>query len=195
MSLSELISTYGYAAIGIGTFLEGETILVLGGFAAHRGYLELPWVLVSAFLGTLFGDQLYFYIGHTKGQSVLDKRPVWKSKSEKVFSLLKKHQVLLILGFRFLYGLRTVTPFVLGASKIAPLYFMILNILGAFTWTIVVGVLGYMFGHAVEVIIGDIKRYELWLFIGLAALGVVIWSVHLLLKKRVSANKPIKPSQ
>jgi membrane protein DedA with SNARE-associated domain len=195
MSLSELILTYGYAAIGIGTFLEGETILVLGGFAAHRGYLELPWVLVSAFLGTLFGDQLYFYIGRTKGQSVLDKRPVWKSKSEKVFSLLEKHQVLLILGFRFLYGLRTVTPFVLGASKIAPLYFTILNILGAFTWTIVIGVLGYLFGHAIEVIIGDIKSYELWLFIGLAALGVVIWSVHLLLKKRVSANKPIKPSQ
>lgn len=36
MSLEELISTYGYAAGGIGTFLEGETILILGGFAAHR---------------------------------------------------------------------------------------------------------------------------------------------------------------
>jgi len=48
MSLEELISTYGYAAIGIGTFLEGETILILVGFAAHRGYLELPWVIVFA---------------------------------------------------------------------------------------------------------------------------------------------------
>jgi membrane protein DedA with SNARE-associated domain len=195
MSLSELISTYGYAAIAIGTFLEGETILVLGGFAAHRGYLELPWVLVSAFLGTLLGDQLYFYIGRAKGQSVLDKRPVWKSKSEKVFSLLNKHQVLLILGFRFLYGLRTVTPFVLGSSRIAPSFFLILNILGAFTWTMVIGVMGYLFGHTVEVIIGDIKHYELWVFIGLAALGVIIWSVHLLFKKRVSANKPVKPTQ
>jgi membrane protein DedA with SNARE-associated domain len=195
MSLSELISTYGYAAIAIGTFLEGETILVLGGFAAHRGYLELQWVLVSAFWGTLLGDQLYFYIGRAKGQSFLEKRPVWKSKSAKVFSLLNKHQVLLILGFRFLYGLRTVTPFVLGSSRIAPSFFLILNILGAFIWTIVIGVMGYMFGHTVEVIIDDIKRYELWLFIGLAALGVIIWSVHLLFKKKMSANKPVKPTQ
>jgi len=183
MSLEELISTYGYAAIAIGTFLEGETILVLGGLAAYRGYLELPWVLVSAFLGTLIGDQLYFYIGRAKGHSILEKRRNWKSKSEKVYSLLNKHQVLLIFGFRFLYGLRVVTPIVLGASRIAPLHFLILNILGAFTWTIVIGVMGYIFGHTLEVIIGDVKRYELWIFIGLASLGMIIRTVHLLSKK------------
>ena len=97
--------------------------------------------------------------------------------------MLNKHQVLLILGFRFLYGLRTVTPIALGASRIAPLRFLILNILGALTWTIVIGVMGYMFGHTLEVIIGDVKRYELWLFIGLAALGVIIRTVRLLSKK------------
>jgi membrane protein DedA with SNARE-associated domain len=183
MSLEDLISTYGYAAIAIGTFLEGETILVLGGLAAYRGYLELPWVLVSAFGGTLLGDQLYFYIGRAKGQSILEKRRNWKSKSEKVFSLLNKHQVLLIWGFRFLYGLRTVTPIALGASRIAPVRFLILNILGAFTWTIGIGVMGYIFGHTLEVIIGDVKRYELWLFTGLAALGVTIRTVHLLSKR------------
>jgi len=72
---------------------------------------------------------------------------------------------------------------VLGASRIAPLHFLILNILGAFTWTIVIGVMGYIFGHTLEVILGDVKRYELWIFIGLAALGVIIRTVHLLLKK------------
>ena len=89
----------------------------------------------------------------------------------------------MIFGFRFLYGLRTVTPIALGASRIAPLRFLILNILGALTWTIVIGVMGYMFGHTLEVIIGDVKRYELWLFIGLAALGVIIRTVRLLSKK------------
>jgi membrane protein DedA with SNARE-associated domain len=183
MSLEELISTYGYAAIAIGTLLEGETMLILGGLAAYRGYLKLPWVLVCAFLGTLLGDQLYFYIGRAKGRSILEKRRKWKSKSEKVFSLLNKHQVLLILGFRFLYGLRTVTPMALGASRVAPLRFLILNILGALTWTIVIGVMGYLFGHTLEVIIGDMKHYEVWLFIGLAALGVIMRTVHLLSNK------------
>ena len=90
---------------------------------------------------------------------------------------------MLILGFRFLYGLRTVTPIVLGASRIAPVRFLILNVLGASTWTIVIGIMGYLFGHTLEIIIGDVKRYELWLFIGLAVVGLIIRAVHLLSKR------------
>jgi membrane protein DedA with SNARE-associated domain len=187
MSLQELITTYGYTAIGIGTFLEGETILILGGLAAHSGYLELPWVIVCAFFGTLFGDQLYFYIGRTKGKDFLDKRPRWKSKSEKVFLMLDKHQALLILGFRFLYGLRTITPFIIGASRISPLRFLILNIIGASIWASLVGSLGYLFGQTLELLIGDIKRYELLIFAVLAGIGIVFWLTQLY--KKSSANK------
>ena len=54
------INTYGYAAVFIGCFFEGETILVLGAFAAHRGYLSLAGVCFAAFMGTFLGDQLYY---------------------------------------------------------------------------------------------------------------------------------------
>jgi membrane protein DedA with SNARE-associated domain len=47
----------------VGAFLEGETLLVIAGFLAHRGYLGLPFVIAAAFAGTLAGDQLYFHIG------------------------------------------------------------------------------------------------------------------------------------
>jgi membrane protein DedA with SNARE-associated domain len=30
------MATYGYLAVFLGTLLEGETILLLGGYAAHR---------------------------------------------------------------------------------------------------------------------------------------------------------------
>jgi membrane protein DedA with SNARE-associated domain len=40
MTLESILDPYGYLAVLVGTFLEGETILVLGGFAAHRGYLQ-----------------------------------------------------------------------------------------------------------------------------------------------------------
>lgn len=191
MSPEELISTYGYAAVAIGTFLEGETILILGGFAAHRGYLELPWVILCTFLGTLRGDQLYYYIGRTKGKSALKKRPYWKAKSDKVFLLLNRHQIWLILGFRFLYGLRTVTPFLIGISKISPARFLILDIFGASIWAMIIGTSGYLFGYTLEIIIGDIKHYELLIFFILASVGGVLWLFHLR-KKRKSANNSIQ---
>jgi membrane protein DedA with SNARE-associated domain len=56
-----VIIQFGYPAILVGTFLEGETILVIAGMAAHRGYLDLPVVIGAAFIGTLFGDQLFFF--------------------------------------------------------------------------------------------------------------------------------------
>lgn len=187
MSLEELISTYGYMAVGIGTFLEGETILVLAGFACHRGFLEFPMVILSAFLGTLFGDQLYFYIGRIKGKSFLAKRPAWRSKSARVMSLLEKHQVLLILGFRFLYGLRTMTPFLIGASAVKPIRFLILNIIGSFVWALIIGAGGYTFGNVLELLIGDIKKYEIVVFAILLFFGAVIWGIHF--TRQYLANK------
>ncbi|MEW6186051.1 MAG: DedA family protein [Thermodesulfobacteriota bacterium] len=178
MSLETLIATYGYAAVAVGTFFEGETILVLGGFAAHRGYLELPWVMLWACLGTLCGDQLYFYLGRIKGTAFLEKRPHWKSRSDRVMALLGKRSFLIMLIFRFLYGLRTVTPFLLGAGGFPPLRFFVFNAVGAVLWAIVIGVLGYLFGQIFEWILGEVEHYELLLFAALAGVGVVVWVWH-----------------
>ena len=61
MDLQSIIEHYGYAAILIGTFLEGETILVLAGLAAHQGYLVLIWVMMAAFWA-VFAAISFFYI-------------------------------------------------------------------------------------------------------------------------------------
>lgn len=185
MSIDSIVAVYGYPAIVVGTFFEGETILVLAGFAAHRGYLQLPWVLVWGFLGTLCGDQLYFQIGRAKGMKFLERRPHWSLASRRVVGLLQRHQNLLILGFRFLYGLRTVTPFLLGASGTTSARFFVLNGLGSLAWTICIGVLGYLFGQVVEVLIGDIRRYELLLFVTLALIGSTVWCIHGLKRRRM----------
>ena len=51
-TIAHLIDQFGYWAILAGTFLEGETILVLAGFAAHQGYLRLDLVILAAFIGS-----------------------------------------------------------------------------------------------------------------------------------------------
>ena len=168
MSVQELISSYGYFAIAIGTFFEGETVLVLGGLAAHQGYLELPYVFVYAFLGSLSGDQLYFYIGRIKGKKILEKHSSLKKRSEKVFLLLEKHRTWFILSFRFLYGLRSIAPLLIGLGRVSPGYFLLLNALGALMWTLVIGTLGYLFGQIFELIIDDVRKYELFIFTFLA---------------------------
>jgi membrane protein DedA with SNARE-associated domain len=179
MTLQELVSTYGYAAVAVGSFLEGETVLILGGFSAHRGYLQLPWVLFSAFIGSLLGDQFYYYLGRFKGKDLLEKKPNWKARSEKVFDLMHRHQVWLILGFRFVYGLRTATPFIIGSSRISPYRFLLWNTIGAALWAIVIGVAGYLFGYTLEIFMGNLKKYEIAIFVVLIVIGILIWFVNL----------------
>jgi membrane protein DedA with SNARE-associated domain len=176
--MEALIAHYGYLAVLVGTFLEGETVLILAGFAAHRGYLQLPWVIIAAFLGTLFGDQLFFYLGRRHSEYLLSKRPHWRPRLERAQTLIHSYRVPIILGFRFLYGLRTVTPFALGMSQVPLRLFVPLNVLGALIWAVSFGCAGYLFGQAMEIFLGDLKRYEYWLFAALAVAGLGVWFVY-----------------
>lgn len=183
MTLESIISTYGYGAILVGTFLEGEMILVLGGFAAHRGYLALPWVILAGFVGSLSGDQLFFFLGRWHNQTILAKYRSWKARVDRAQNLLNRVQTPLILGFRFLYGLRTVTPFVIGMSPISAGKFFLLNGAGALLWATAVGTGGYLFGKGLEIIIGNIEHYEAEIFGAMAAIGVLIWTIHFCRRK------------
>ena len=190
MTLEYIIIAYGYWAILFGTFLEGETVLILGGFAAYQGYLKLPWVILIAFLGTLSGDQLFFYIGRKYGSKILASHPAWHVRANRVRRLLERYQDYLILLFRFLYGLRILTPFVLGLSRVSRGRFLLLNTVGALVWAIAVGTGGYLFGHALEVLIGDLKRFEAEI-LGLVVLaGVVVWMIHGHRRRKSKASAP-----
>jgi membrane protein DedA with SNARE-associated domain len=141
------LSTYGLWAVLIGTFLEGESILVAGAIAARHGYMSLESVLLAALIGSFTGDQLYFFLGRIYGRRILLARPKWRGRVEQVHRLLDAYHAIFILGFRFLYGLRTVSPFVLGTSSVSVQRFMPLNFLGALLWSVTVGGLGYMLGN------------------------------------------------
>ena len=178
MNVEALIIAYGYPLVAVGTFLEGETILVMAGFAAHLGYLQLPGVIAAAFVGSLLGDQFAFFLGRHSGMDYLKKKPSWEPRLERVNRMTEDYRTLVILGFRFLYGLRNVIPFAIGMSPISVPRFVLYNSLGALVWAAVVGTAGYLFGYAVESVLGDLRNLEVVIVAIIAAVGGIIWSVH-----------------
>ena len=184
MTFESLLGTYGYWAVLVGTFLEGETILVLGGVLARMGYLHLNGVILCAFIGSLCGDQLFFYLGRSRSQKIIAKRPSWKVRVDKVENLLAHFRTPLILLFRFLYGLRTVTPFVIGMSPVSTPRFILLNAIGALLWATTVGSGGYYFGSALEAVIKNIKHYEIEVLLAIAGAGALIWILYFYRRKK-----------
>lgn len=181
------VETYGYYALLIGTFLEGETIMVLAGFAAQRGILDIWWVVVVGFCGTFAGDQLYYFIGRHWGTKLLAKRPAWQAPADRAYRLLRKYEVPFILSFRFLYGVRSVSPFIIGMSGIPVRRFVVLNLIAAVVWAHAVAALGYFLGHAAELFLAEVKEYEMVLFGGLIGAGLLVWIVHTLRRQRAAA--------
>jgi membrane protein DedA with SNARE-associated domain len=182
-----LVRTYGYWALLAGTFLEGETILIIGGLLAKLGLLKLSTVMVIAFIGSFSGDQLYFYIGRFKGRELLKKHHKWEKRVDKIHKILERYHDLIMLGFRFVYGMRIMTPFVLGMSKqIKAIRFSILNAMGAVLWSVAISAGGYFFGYALEGFIKDVKKYEIHAVLAIFVIGAALWIVHKCIEKRTS---------
>jgi membrane protein DedA with SNARE-associated domain len=180
--MERLIETYGYLAVLLGTFIEGETVLVLASFAAHRGYLHLPLVIATAFAGGFGGDLFYYYLGRRHRQAFLGRFPSWEARLLRARRLIDRHRVLIILGSRFLYGLRTVIPFAIGSSGVSLRRFTLLSATGALAWASLFGLLGYLFGEAMEVLVEDLRTYEPWVIGGIAVTGLAVWLVTLLVR-------------
>jgi len=185
MSIEILIQKYGYLALIVGTFLEGETVLVLGGFAAQQEVLVLPYVILAAFLGALCSDQLFFFLGRLKGKRFLDRRPKFQARAKKAKKLLERYHTLVIIGFRFIYGIRNITPFVLGMSNVKIWKFFALNVLAALIWATAIGTAGFFFGVTIVAILKDIKHYERIIILVIVLIVLVISAVKFFTKRMV----------
>ena len=174
MTLSSLIADYGYVAVFIGTFLEGETVLLLAGFAAHRGLLRLPDVMVIAFVASTLGDQAFYWIGRRYGAPLFERFPGLGRQVPRVKELLDRYHAPLILSIRFLYGLRMAGPVAMGALHVPALRFAMLNMAGAAIWAVLVAWLGYQFGNLLELFFQDLKRVE-ELVLAAIVLGGFAW--------------------
>ncbi len=170
--MEQLLNDYGYLALFIGTFLEGETILVLAGIAAAHDFLDLKTVIIVAFIGSYCGDQLWYFLGRYYGITLLQKRPKWQKSADKALIYFRKNPDLWVLTFRFMYGLRTIMPVAIGISGYSPKRYIILNGIGAIIWSIVLGSTSYYFG---TIVLSYLKDYELIFLGAIVALALFLW--------------------
>lgn len=172
------IENYGYLAVFLGSTIEGELILMTAGYFAYVGVLDLGWVILFAFLGTLIADQGCFFVGRYYGPKLLERFPTLKKKSEKVFRLLHEYKNLFIMTFRFVYGIRIASPLVIGASQLSPKRFTVLNFPAALVWAVAIACVGYFFGGTFEIILDNMHRIQRYgLFVGVPII-VCIWAVY-----------------
>ena len=172
MDVQQLIHEHGawsYLITFAWTFLEGETFVLVMGFAAAQGLIHAPLLLASAWLGSFCGDQCYFWVGRHFGLKMLEQRPAWRVRVDRALGWLRRFDVWFILSFRFIYGVRNFSSFALGISGIAWQRFFLFNFIAAGLWATVFVGAGYLCGHALHSVLGDIAKE-----VSIALLGVFV---------------------
>jgi membrane protein DedA with SNARE-associated domain len=172
--LQAFIENYGYPAVFVGCFFEGETVLVLAGFAAHLGYLSLPWVVGTAAAAGFCGDEVFFALGRRYGDELFQRFPLLRRGELRVRKLVARFGAYAAFGVRFLVGLRVVGPIVMGASRMSAWKYSPANALGAITWAIIFSIAGYVFGEAFTNTLKHARRFEEIAFAVIAVIGILV---------------------
>jgi membrane protein DedA with SNARE-associated domain len=188
MTLSTLIAQYGLAAVFAGTLFEGETVLLLAGYAAHRGYLDFSAVVAVAVAGAVAGDQFWFWLGRRHGARLLARRPSLADAAARALRQVERHPRASILAMRFLWGLRTALPLALGMSRVRTVHFLTLNGVSALLWAPLVAALGYAFGAALATHPQLLERYELAGMALVAALALLARVLHRRAQRKLNAR-------
>lgn len=174
MQLESLIENYGLLAVLFGTAFEGETAAFLGGVAAHRHLLGYAAASITASVGSFSADQMFFYAGRYMRRVKIVQRIISKPAVSQVHALLERHPTGFVLAFRFLPGLRTISPVVIGTTTIPAARFLILNAVAATVWGQLFTGAGYLFGQAIESLLGRLSLHIHLLIALVAAIALLV---------------------
>lgn len=176
--LKEYLEIHGYWVLFVGTFLEGEAILLLAGFLAFQGYLDILGVISTAWAGSFLGDQVYFYLGHFKGRALLKRFHSIAKKFRVALKLIEKYGNFVAFFSRFTYGFRIVLPIILGITNLAPRIFFLINLASALVWAIVFSLGGYLYGKSASLLFDNVSSYEHYLVVALFCFIGLAWAAH-----------------
>jgi len=129
-------------------YLPGDSLLFIAGALSGAGYLSPEILIVSLVAAAVLGDSANYWIGHTLGMKVLEKKYsfVKREHLEKTEEYFSRYGGLTIVIARFVPFIRTFAPFLAGVGKMSYRWFITYNITGAIMWVCAFLLSGYFFG-------------------------------------------------
>jgi membrane protein DedA with SNARE-associated domain len=184
MPIAPLIAKYGLLALFLGAGVEGEAIVVTGGILAHKGLVPLWGAMLASATGSCLVDQIWFFLGRHFRHYPWVRRQTGRPAFARALGFLERHPTAFIFGFRFIYGLRTVSPIAIGTTQVETRKFVLLNILAAAIWGPLFTLLGYAFGKAIDPVLHRFEAGALHVIGGLIVLVAIIALIVWLIRRR-----------
>ncbi|MCY4414555.1 MAG: DedA family protein [Alphaproteobacteria bacterium] len=155
--------------------------------SAYHGHISIYYVAIFAATGAIIHDHALYYLGHKLEKRLKDGKKMRHVR--RIYNLVDKYGIYFVAMFRFLYGIRTITPIILGAShKFSLKKYSLFVCVSAVLWAVIITYLGYTFAIMFEWLIGEFKRIKSIIFYGVLSALIIATSVYFI-RKFAKKNK------
>jgi membrane protein DedA with SNARE-associated domain len=196
--LEHLIQAYGVAAVmtmvaleALGAPLPGETLLIFAAVMAGRGDMSLPALLFFAWVGSVVGDNVGYWIGRKLGRAAVSRYGarigLTAARLEAVEAIFARYGAATVAFARFVNVLRQLNGIVAGTLGMAWPRFLMFNALGAALW-VALWVLGafYLAEHMSSIML--LARRG-WIVAGVVIAVAVLIAFALLLRRQRGGSR------
>jgi membrane protein DedA with SNARE-associated domain/membrane-associated phospholipid phosphatase len=178
LNLVGRLGHWGYLVIFLGAMLEsaaflgllipGESLVLVAGFFAAQGLLDLADLIVIVSIGAFLGDSIGYEMGRRIGRPALERYGsrfgLSHARIERAQAFFARHGGKAVFLGRFVGFARALVPFLAGSSRMRYWAFFSYNALGAAVWSPAILLLGYFVGASWQ-------RAERWIGRASAILG------------------------
>jgi len=144
---------FAETGLAVGFFLPGDSLLVVSGLFAAAGKLNVAFVLLAFFLGSVLGDSTGYWTGRFMGKTLFNRessRLFKPSRVEKAHAFFEKYGVKTVILARFVPIVRTFAPLVVGAAEMSYAKFLAFSVIGGLLWISSMVLAGYFLGGVIE---------------------------------------------
>lgn len=157
-AIFSISSSWGYllpAIIGLesmGIPSPGETALVLAAVLASQGKLEIWLVILIGICSAIIGDNLGYLCGRRFGREVLEASGPFRRRRVMLIAVgdrfFQRHGPKAVFFARWIALVRFAAAWLAGINRMPMPLFFFWNALGAISWGVTYGLVGYFGGQA-----------------------------------------------
>lgn len=171
----------------IGVPLPDEVLLIFAGALVDKGDLRLVPTIATAFCGSMCGITLSYGVGRTLGFALLHRYGhlihLPADKVEQMRPWFERWGKWGLLVGYFLPGVRHLTAYIAGTSRLSLAVFALFAYTGAFVWSMTFIAVGYMLGEKWQPFSAALHRHLLLA----SGIVMILGVVYMLVRQRYYA--------
>jgi membrane protein DedA with SNARE-associated domain len=164
--------------------IPGDLLIAYAGLLAGTGAIGLLPVIALAGVGGTLGFMTVYAVGHRLGDAIDDPDRLRWVPNDRIATARRwigRHGRAVILGNRFIPGVRSVIALAAGASQVGPRTALVLSAVSATVWSALVATLGFFAGDNLEEIERLLRLYGKVagaVLVAAVAIWLVVWSAQ-----------------